>query len=83
VDAERIVRRATTQVEEQLAAGGSLDNEAVSALSVQAERDGEEPPHRGIDAMKGAEPDQGQPGPKTHASGRRPGDDGYRSVGPP
>ena len=36
VDAERIVRRATTQVEEQLAAGGTLDNDAVSALSLQA-----------------------------------------------
>jgi pSer/pThr/pTyr-binding forkhead associated (FHA) protein len=36
VDAERIVRRATHEVEEQLATGGALDNVAVSALSVQA-----------------------------------------------
>ena len=35
-DAERIVRRATTQVEELLAAGGALDETAVAALSLQA-----------------------------------------------
>jgi hypothetical protein len=35
-DAQRIVRRATTQVEELLAAGGVLDGGAVAALTLQA-----------------------------------------------
>ncbi len=35
-DAQRIVRRATTQVEELLAAGGALDGSAVAALTLQA-----------------------------------------------
>jgi hypothetical protein len=35
-DAERIVRRATAQVEELVASGGSIDAAALSALAVQA-----------------------------------------------
>jgi hypothetical protein len=35
-DAERIVRRASAQVEELIASGGSIDTKALAALSVQA-----------------------------------------------